>query len=147
MKSRLLALMLLLGLLTGCSMLDSVNQSLSYATEATNYVNDVSDFAEQLPIMAEEAITNPAALEQVTNSLQQMKDTIQQFSGLEPPTFAGDIHNQLSEYNAAFLQEINTYLEQLTNQTIDLEAIKQSEMFHTMSSITELMQQIEQLGQ
>lgn len=147
MKSRLLALMLLLGLLTGCSMLDSVNQSLSYATEATNYVNDVSDFAEQLPIMAEEAITNPAALEQVTNSLQQMKDTIQQFSGLEPPTFAEDIHNQLSEYNAAFLQEINTYLEHLTNQTIDLEAIKQSEMFHTMSSITELMQQIEQLGQ
>lgn len=147
MKVRLLVLLLLAGLLSGCSVLDNVNQSLNYVTEATTYVNDVSSFAEQLPNMAQDALTNPEAFDQVTNAFEQMKEQINQFNALEAPAFAQDIHDQLSQYNETFLQEINTYITQITNNTIDLEAIQQSEMMKTMQSITELMNQIQQLGQ
>lgn len=147
MKLRLIVLVLFTGLLSGCSLFDSVNQSLNYVTEATTYVSDVSSFAEQLPTLAQDAITDPAALDQVTTSFEQMKETINQFSTLDAPAFAQDVHDQLTQYNEALLTDVDAYLLQLKEKTIDLEAIQQSQIVQTMSDITELMNQIQQLGQ
>jgi len=147
MKYRIITLMLAASLLSGCSLIDNANQSLNYVTEASTYVNEVSSFAEQLPTMAQDALTNSAALDQLTTSFEQMKQDITQFNQLDAPAFAQDVHDKLTQYNETFLQEINTYISQLSSGAINLETIEQSEMMQTTKEITDLLNQLQQLGQ
>lgn len=147
MKYRIIILMLVASLLSGCTLIDKANQSLNYVSEASTYVNEVSTFAEQLPTMAQEALTNSATLDQFTSSFKQMKQDITQFNQLDAPAFAQDVHDKLTQYNEVFLQEINTYITQLSNGTINLETIVQSKMIQTMKEITALLDQLQQLGQ
>lgn len=147
MKYRIIILMLVASLLSGCSLIDNANQSLNYVTEASTYVNEVTTFAEQLPTMAQDALSNSTGLDQITSSFEQMKQDITQFNQLDAPAFAQSVHDKLTQYNETFLQEINMYISQLSSGTINLETIGQSEMVQTMKEISEVLNQLQQLGQ
>ncbi|MCR8645431.1 DUF6376 family protein [Paenibacillus sp. N1-5-1-14] len=147
MKFRIIILMLVASLMSGCSLFESASQSLNYVTEATTYVKDVSTFAEKLPTLAQDTVTNSAALDQITSSFTQMKQDITEFNQLDAPAFAQDVHDKLIQYNETFLKEINTYISDLSSGSINLETIAQSEMMKTMNGITGLLNQVQQLGQ
>ncbi|MFB9329888.1 DUF6376 family protein [Paenibacillus aurantiacus] len=149
MKRPLLLLLLVLSVIftAGCSVLDTVNSSLDYVNEATSYVNNATDFANNLPTLAEQALLDPAARDSLQQSFETMKNEIIQFNDLTAPGFAEDVHQTLVGYNETLLQQVNTYLEQIKTNVIDLEALQQAPIIQTLGNITDTLGQLSQLGQ
>ncbi len=131
----------------GCSMLEQVNTTLNYATEATGFVNDANRFAEQVPLLAEQALTDPQTIDRLTAEFESMKERIATFNALQAPAFAEDIHAQLVQYNETIQGQIDDYLQQIDQNVIDLEQLANAPMLETIRNMASLVQQIEQLGQ
>ncbi|MCI3918669.1 DUF6376 family protein [Paenibacillus sp. TRM 82003] len=133
--------------LTGCSLLEQVNSSLNYATEATQFVNDANRFAEQVPALAEQALTDPQTIENLKGELERMRDEIVAFNALEAPQIAEDVHQRIVAYNEAAMKEIDVYLQQINENVINLEELANAPMLETLRSLTGLLNEIQQLGQ
>jgi hypothetical protein len=146
MRIKLLLLILVCGLLPGCSLLSEVNNSLDYVNEATTYINKVTTFSEQIPAMAEQAVTNPEVRQRLITELETMKSTIISFNVMEAPAFAQEAHKQLVSYNDTFLKEINTFFEKVNTNVIDLNTLADSGIVQTIDKITQSIVLIQQLG-
>ncbi|MVP02050.1 DUF6376 family protein [Paenibacillus lutrae] len=134
-------------LLPGCSLLDSVDQSLNYTQETSAYIQDAVQFAQTLPAAAEQAVTNPQTEEAIKKDLQEMKDNIANFNGMEAPGFAKDIHQQLVSYNETLMTNINGTLENLNNPSFDLKSLTDSPMIQQINEMSKLLEPLKQLGQ
>lgn len=134
-------------LLAGCSVLEEVNDSLRYATEATEFVNDANRFVEQVPTLAERAIADPQSIDALRSELQRMKEEIAAFNALEAPRIAEDLHQRIVGYNEAAVQEIDKYLQQINDNVINLEELANAPMLETLRGLTGLMNEIQRLGQ
>lgn len=142
MIKRFLLLTLLLGVLSGCSLLDSVNNSLDYTKEAGTFINEASQFAQSIPDLAQQAATSADAKETLTKELEEMKTRISEFNGIEAPAFAQDIHEQLVALNDTLLTDINGYMDQIQNGVTDLQ---NSGIVETVNKINEAMDLIQNL--
>lgn len=142
MIKRLLLISLVLGVLSGCSLVDSVNNSLDYTKEATTFINETSQFAESIPELAQQAATNTDAKETLTKELEAMKTRISEFNGIEAPAFAQDIHEQLVGLNDTLLTDINGYMDQIQNGVTDFQ---NSNIVQTITKINETMDMLQNL--
>jgi uncharacterized coiled-coil DUF342 family protein len=134
-------------LLSGCSLVEEVNSSLNYAAEATDLINDADQFANQLPLLAEQAIANPEGMAALRQELESMRDRLAAYGELVPPGFAEEVHAQLTGYNDRIRQEIDGYLQQIGANTIDLQALAEAPLVETIRNMSALLEQIAQLGQ
>lgn len=130
-------------LLSGCSLLGEVNNSLDYVNEATDHINRLSQFAEDAPQMVRDAATDPAVKEDLTNQLKTLKEEINAFNEIEAPTIAKDIHKKLVEKNEAVLTEVNKALE---DGQLAVEKLQNSPIFKTIQETKNLLNQLENLG-
>lgn len=142
MIKRLLLISLVLGVLSGCSLVDSVNNSLDYTKEATTFINEASQFAESIPELAQQAATNTDAKETLTQELEAMKTRISEFNGIEAPAFAQNIHEQLVGLNDTLLTDINGYMDQIQNGVTDFQ---NSNIVQTINKINETMDMLQNL--
>lgn len=142
MIKRLLLISLVLGVLSGCSLVDSVNNSLDYTKEATTFINETSKFAESIPELAQQAATNTDAKETLTKELEAMKTRISEFNGIEAPAFAQNIHEQLVGLNDTLLTDINGYMDQIQNGVTDFQ---NSNIVQTITKINETMDMLQNL--
>ncbi|MGG4340808.1 DUF6376 family protein [Paenibacillus lautus] len=142
MIKRLLLISLILGVLSGCSLADSVNNSLDYTKEATTFINETSQFAESIPELAQQAATNTDAKETLTKELEAMKTRISEFNGIEAPAFAQTIHKQLVGLNDTLLTDINGYMDQIQNGVTDFQ---NSNIVQTITKINETMDKLQNL--
>ncbi|MBU7314802.1 DUF6376 family protein [Paenibacillus oleatilyticus] len=140
-----LLLVLAVGLLSGCEIIDKVNHSINYVEEATNFIDDTSRFAEQLPTLARQAVTDPEARTTLKNELTGMKERIAKFNALQAPDFAKDVHGQLVGYNETLAKEINGYLEKINNGAIDWKAIEDSRFIDTLNQVTQNLDKVKSL--
>lgn len=140
-----LLLVLAVGLLSGCEIIDKVNHSINYVEEATNFIDDTSRFAEQFPTLARQAVTDPEARTTLKNELTGMKERIAKFNALQAPDFAKDVHGQLVGYNETLAKEINGYLEKINNGAIDWKAIEDSRFIDTLNQVTQNLDKVKSL--
>ena len=85
-------------LLSGCSLLGEVNNTLEYATTTTEYIDTANNFANEVTELANDAVANEEARQQLEEELTAMKAKIQEFNETEAPAIAEDIHNQIVSY-------------------------------------------------
>lgn len=142
----MLLLMLAVGLLSGCGLVDKVNHSLNYVEEATNFIDDISRFAEQLPTLAGQAVTDPEARTTLKNELTGMKERIAKFNALQAPDFAKNVHEQLVGYNETLTKEINGYLEKINDGAIDWKAIENSRFIDTLNQVNQISDKVKSLA-
>ncbi|WP_453990041.1 DUF6376 family protein [Bacillus nitroreducens] len=148
MKKRFLVFSLIGMLFLGaCSVLDDVNNTLTYVNEATDYVNEVSAFVNEAPDLASQAVTDEQARVELETMLTEMKEDIEIFNGLEAPGTAEDLHQQIVDYNTQAEEGINVVLENVENGQFDPALFENSEIFQTFQNITNTMDQIQQLGE
>ncbi|WP_422659495.1 DUF6376 family protein [Paenibacillus sp. EC2-1] len=138
-----LGITLVLLFLSGCSLVEEVNNSLDYTEQATTFVNEATQFAGTIPDLAQEAANNLDAKEKLTEQLENMKTQIAEFNGLEAPAFAQNIHETLVGYNETLSGQIDEYRTQIENGITDF---KNTEMAQTLSNIQETMDQIKNLA-
>lgn len=135
-------------LLSGCSgLLDQVNDTTTYVTEANEYVMDIQQFTEDFPQLAEEAVQDVAKRADLTQQLESLKADIQEFNELTAPSIAEDLHAQIIEKNKVLSEEIQTYLQQLKMDNFDAAAILEDQqgLMKQLQQSVNLLQDIEQL--
>jgi Family of unknown function (DUF6376) len=142
MIKRFLLISLIVGVLSGCSLLDSVNNTLDYSKEASTFINETTQFAETIPNLAQQAATDSGALETLNKELEAMKTRITQFNGIEAPAFAQDIHDQLVALNETLLTDINGYMDQIQNGATDFQ---NSNIVQSVNKITDTMNILQNL--
>lgn len=147
MKTYMLMLVMLAGLLSGCSALDQVNQSVNYVSEVTSYINSTSNLSQNLPELTEQALTDSQAREQLSQQLANTQSQIDNFNQLEPPAFAQDLHQQLSAYSATLGTEVNSLVDQVQAGKLTVADLNNSQIFQTVDQINGLLNQFQQLGQ
>ncbi|MFC2947762.1 DUF6376 family protein [Virgibacillus sediminis] len=140
-------LMLVTVLLSGCSMLEGINNTLNYADEATDYANEVSTFVNEVPSLAEQAATDEQAAKDLEARLEDMKLTITEFNEMEEPAVGAGLHQQVVDRNKQALEGIDVYLNNMENGKLDTSAIENTEIFQSLSEITNTLDQIKQLGE
>ncbi|MCP1150098.1 MULTISPECIES: DUF6376 family protein [Bacillus] len=134
--------------LSGCSgFLDQVNDTTTYVTEANEYVTDIQQFTEDFPKLAEEAVQNAAKKAELTQQLESLKADIQEFNEVTAPKIAEDLHAQIIEKNEVLSEEIQTYLQQLKADNIDIAAMLEDQqgLIKQLQQSVNLLQDIEQL--
>ncbi|UYO35183.1 DUF6376 family protein [Bacillus zhangzhouensis] len=134
--------------LSGCSgLLDQVNDTTTYVTEANDYVTDIQQFTEDFPKLAEEAVQNAAKKAELTQQLESLKADIQDFNEVTAPKMAEDLHAQIIEKNKVLSEEIQTYLQKLKAGDIDVAAILEDQqgLIKQLQQSVNLLQDIEQL--
>lgn len=132
--------------LSGCSLLGEVNTSLDYADNATGYVSTVKEFANEVPALSQDAVTDTEARENLEKELQLMKTEIEEFNATEPPQIAESIHKKIVSSNQQLSDGIDLYLNNIENGQFDPEALENSEIMKSIENITSLANQIEELG-
>lgn len=132
-KSMAALLMTILLLLSGCSLLEEATDSFDYATEATEYINNLSEFAEE---------SSSLETDQLVARLEDLTGTIENFTNIEPPTIAENIHQELAYKSEALLEIINNIINQ---GEITVEQLQETEIYQTIENIISLKVQIEQL--
>ncbi|MBP1949703.1 DUF6376 family protein [Virgibacillus litoralis] len=135
MKKLIISLIMVTTLiLSGCSFLQEANDSLNYATETTEYINELSTFAEEAPNLEGQ---------ELKSRLESLKGTVKDFMEIEPPSMAEDIHKELENKSQVLLDATNKILQ---DGEVTIEQLKQSEIYKTIDNITKLKKQIEDLG-
>lgn len=141
-RSFIVLIILITMLLSGCSLLNDVNESLEYANEATAHINDLSDFAQEAPQMIQQAALNDEVRGELEAQLTILLEEIETFNNIEAPAIAENIHQQLVEKNEIIAQEINQVME---NGEVIIEEIENTQIFNTINEITTLLNQLEEL--
>ncbi|KRF04869.1 hypothetical protein ASG89_21480 [Paenibacillus sp. Soil766] len=141
---KLLVLILVLSTLqlSACALVEKVNSSVDYASQATEHINKLSTFAEQAPQMIKDAALNPETKQALENQLIGIKKDIEQFNVKSVPTIAEDVHQQLVDKNRILLDEINKVL---VNGHLALDKLQNSQIIMTITDITVLVNRIQNL--
>ncbi|WP_174734961.1 DUF6376 family protein [Mesobacillus harenae] len=146
MKKIYLAFIIALSmLLSGCSFLGEVNDSIQYVNNTTDHVNKLTAFAEEAPQLIKDAATVPAVKKELETQLITLKGDIEEFiSTKEIPAVAEKVHQELVAKNEALLTEINSLLE---NGNLALDKLENSQIVSTITDVSSLMNRIENLVQ
>lgn len=141
-----ISLVVLMLLLSGCSLIEGINNTLDYVNEATTYIDEVSHFANTVPALAEQAATDPQALEDLEQELKNMQSEINEFNSLEPPSVAQELHNTIEGYNQQINAAIESSLEKIDAGQYEFNELMDAELVQTLQKLQNTMNQIEQLG-
>jgi Family of unknown function (DUF6376) len=137
------SMLLLLG---GCSFLNDAQDTITYVNEATDYLAAATDFANDAPALAQQAISDIQAAEDLQALLEDMQQTVEAFNGLQAPDIAADLHQQIIEQNSVIVAEIETYLNNFKDGLLDPTILENTELFQSIQDITSIIDQIQQLG-
>ncbi|MDQ1144097.1 PBP1b-binding outer membrane lipoprotein LpoB [Bacillus sp. SORGH_AS 510] len=132
-------------LLSACSFLGEVNDSIDYVNQATDHINKLNTFAEEAPQLIQSAATDLAVQKELEIKLVNLKQDIETFINInDVPSIAKDIHQELVVKNEQLLDEINQVLQ---NGHLVLDKLENSQIFATLNEVTNLLNRIENLGQ
>lgn len=135
-------------ILSGCSLLEEANNTLTYATDITDFLNETQQFASDVPALLENAASNPNIVEDVQQQLENMQQDINMMQEIEAPAVADGIHSKVLDYSAQLETDISDALVKLENGVVDPAAlIENTELLQTIQKLQELRTNIEQLGQ
>lgn len=147
MKKISLAFLIASGmLLSGCSALEGVNNTLNYATEASEYVNEATAFGQEVPDLAKRAVNDEQAAKELETKLEEMKTNIEEFNELEAPEIGADLHQQVVAQNNRAMEGIDLYLENIEGGKLNSEVLKNNQAFQSLQEITTIIEQIKNLG-
>ncbi|NGP46599.1 hypothetical protein G4V62_17215 [Bacillaceae bacterium SIJ1] len=145
-KVSVISLIFVAMLLSGCGLLDEVNQGIGYSEEAMTYIEDVQQFTQEAPAMLEEAANDPETKAQLDEYVQQFLNEMESFQNIEPPGFAEDIHAQISSFSADAEASLQQLQGKLSDANMSVDELRNSELFQSLDQLRELQNTIENLG-
>jgi hypothetical protein len=76
-----------------------------------------------------------------------MKQEINAFNKLQAPNVAVDLHQQIVDQNNKLAAGIDVYLKHMKNGLLDPSVLENTEIFQSVQDITNILNQIKELGQ
>lgn len=146
MKKTIMAAFFIM-VLTGCSAVNEVSNGLNYVPEATEYINEVQQFSKEVSAVAEKAVNDPRAREELENLLGDLKADISEFSDLTPPSLFEDIHNQVLEHSNQLKDAVDQYSTAIKEGKLSTDLLEQSGLLDDIAVYNDLLSQIKKLGE
>ncbi|MCR2802751.1 DUF6376 family protein [Paenibacillus soyae] len=145
MKKKLTIWLMALSLfvLPGCGILETVDSSINFATETTNYMNELTTFGQDMNEMAQQALTDPEARAALEQQLTDLKDQIASYADIQVPDYAKDLHDQIVAYNETLQQNLDQAIANVEQGKAAFEATGIPE---TLNKINELLGQLNALN-
>lgn len=137
---------LLLVSLSGCNLVNEAKNTITYIDQAIGFINTATDFANDAPPLAERAVNDTQAAQDLETMLLDMKQEIEEFNSLQPPEVAADLHQQIVDKNTVVLNGINLYLDSIKDGKLDPAILDNTELFQTINDMSDLIDQLQQLG-
>lgn len=137
----------LLLLTAACSPIEDTKNTLTYINGAEDYMNEMSQFTEDFPTMAEAALRDTQAAQELESYVQQIQQDIETFNKLESPAMMEELHSEILNHNENIQQGLKTFEQELENGTLNIEFIENSEVLKSVQDIQNIYEQIEQLGE
>ncbi|MCP3762200.1 DUF6376 family protein [Domibacillus sp. A3M-37] len=135
-------------ILSGCSLLDEANNTLTYATDMTEFLNETQQFATDIPALLENAASNPDIIPDVQTQLESLQQDIDEVQQMEAPVIAEGVHDKLLDYSTQLESGVNDAMTKIENGVLDPAAIfENTELMQTVQELQQLRTKIEQLGQ
>ncbi|PLS02702.1 DUF6376 family protein [Neobacillus cucumis] len=135
----------LLFLLSGCSFLNLSYDTLDYAKDASNYLDQVTEFASNTSPLLKGAVDDQQAADELKRTLQQMKTEIKAFNDLNAPETVREFHHQLVNQNNRLISQINLYLAELENGLLNPSFLENNQLLSPVKEINDTIQQIQKL--
>lgn len=130
-------------LLSACSAIEEVNNSVDYVKEAKDQMHTMREFAEEAPQLIKDANSNPKLEKELENELTNLQEKIQEFNAIDAPFIAEDLHQQLIGENEKVLEEIKRVID---NGEIAIEKLENSPILDTINDVNKLLNDIQNLG-
>ena len=145
MKKKLTIWLMALSLfiLQGCGLLETVDNSINFASETTAYMNELTTFGQEMNTMAQQALTDAEAQTALKEQLIALKDQIIQYEGIQVPDYAKDLHGQIVAYNENLQQSLDQAISNIEQGKAAFEATGIPE---TVNKINELLNQLNALN-
>ena len=133
--------------MTGCSAMEEVSESLNYVTEAADYVEQVNQFANELPAVAEAAVNDMNSRIELEELLTEMQAEIGEYNLLEAPTMLEELHNQVIEHNAELTKSIEVYLENIEAGTLREDLLSEIGLLEEIAVYQDLLTEIKKISE
>ena len=133
--------------LTGCQTLEDASNSLNYVSEAKNYIDDLNQFANELPAITEAAVTDVHSNTQLEELLNDMQSQIEAFNVLDAPSMLEDIHTQIVDQNKNLIHDIEVYLENIKAGTLSSELLTDIGLLEAVSVYNDLLNQLIEINE
>ncbi|MFT8323103.1 MAG: DUF6376 family protein [Bacillus sp. (in: firmicutes)] len=147
MKKWLLAIPMIILLVSACSPIEDTKNTLTYINESTGYVDKANQFANEIPSLAQEAVTDKQAAQELETKLKDFQESIQNFNELEAPGMMQDLHDQIVAQNDKLENGISLYLENIENGKLNKEVLENNELLQSIQEIQSIYKQIQELGE
>ena len=133
--------------LTGCQTLEDASNSLNYVSEAKNYIDDLNQFANELPTITEAAVADVNSKVQLEELLNDMQSQIEAFNVLDAPSMLEDIHTQIVDQNKNLIHDIEVYLENIKAGTLSSELLTDIGLLEEVSVYNDLLNQLIEINE
>jgi PBP1b-binding outer membrane lipoprotein LpoB len=131
-------------LLSACSFVNEVNDSIDYVNQTTEHIIALSDFANEAPQLLQEAALDEAKQQELEDKLFEVKASIEEFIATKDiPAVAKDIHQELVAKNEELLAQINQVV---VDGHVVLNELQNSEILSTIENVQGLLSRLEKLG-
>lgn len=135
-------------LLSGCGLLEQANDTLTYASDMTDFLNETQQFASDIPAILEDAASNPNLVQDAQAQLSSMQEEIDQVQQMDAPAIAEGVHEKLLDYSTRLESSLSDVNAKIENGTLNPAALlENTELLKTVQELQELRTNIEQLGQ
>ncbi|GEL77943.1 DUF6376 family protein [Tenuibacillus multivorans] len=141
---RIVSIVLSVLLLSGCGLIEEVNQTVDYGKKTTQYIetmigfqNDVSGYLNQDQLTTED-------LEQLKGIMDDIEAEAESFNEIEPPSIAEGVHGQIENQNDQILQAIDEANSQIDQGEFDPNAFQDLEIVQSLQKLNEYKDQVDQ---
>lgn len=136
----------ILFVLSGCSLISDVTNTVDYIDEASEYINSMSTFANDAQNLLNQASQSPEGAKELLNRLIQLRQEMEEFNQLTPPDSVRDIHQQVVDANNEMINAINAYEKGVQNGTVNMASFTQNdELIQAIQNINNSLQQLQDL--
>ncbi|GIO25565.1 DUF6376 family protein [Ornithinibacillus bavariensis] len=125
-------------LLTGCGIIEETRKTIHYATETTDFINELSAFSVEVQSIMNNGEVNVTSIEE---KLLDIENTIAEFNSIEAPAIAEGIHNEILIQNEKLLDTIN----KIQSGELMIEDLNKTDFTQSIDNITKFMDQIQNL--
>lgn len=140
---KIVVVLILSVFLSGCSILEEVNDTLAYANKATEHINTWNEFGQDAPALLQTAAINIEDKAKLEAELKNLLAEIDAFNQTKAPAIAEGIHEQIVVQNENIKSIITA---SMANGELVVEKLEGSELLTLISEITKLATALEALG-
>lgn len=148
MKRKLgVTLLGILLLMSACSPIEDTKNTLAYVNDVETYMNEISQFANDFPEQAEQAITDENVAASLASSVEELQNAISTMEQTEAPELIANLHTELVEKNEMLSTQLAKLEEELENGTLSEAFVQDQEFMTTINDLTTIYNEIENLGE